>query len=189
MKVKLDIKLLEKLSIENLERVKSEAELNLNDLSCSEDIIINKSNTLFQVLIVIFTTIIGYLVSQINSFELKSVLIQISFIFCLIFVFVLYLLLKVIYPNKIALKGSAPHNLVHESLFNRKSDKSHSTAILRSRIYSLSIAIENNRENLRNRVKLFDYANKSILFGLIIGLIYSMIYFLITSSCLSVLST
>ena len=189
MKIKLDLNLLEKLNIENLERVKSEAELNLDDLSSSEDIITNKSNTLFQVIVVIFTTIVGYLVSQINSFDISSILIQISIIFCLIFGFVLYLLIKVIYPNRIALKGSSPSNLIHESIFNKKSDKNQTKAILRSRIYCLNIAIESNKENLKKRVRLFDFANKSILIGLIVVLIYSIVYFFIESSCLSVLST
>jgi hypothetical protein len=182
MKNKLDTKLLDKLSIENLELVKSEAELNLEDLSSSEDIITNKSNTLFQVLIVIFTTIVGYLVSEINTFDIKSILIQISIILCIVFGCVLFLLTKVIYPNKVALKGSSPNNLIQDFLFNKKSNKSQTKQILRNRVYSLNIAIESNKENLNNRVRLFDWANKSILIGLIIVLIYSFIYFFTTPS-------
>lgn len=177
MKNKLDTKLLDKLSIENLQIIKSEAELNLEDLSSSEDIITNKSNTLFQVLVVIFTTIVGYLVSQINSFDIKSILIQISIVLCVVFGFVLFLLIKVIYPNKVALKGASPNNLIQDFLFNKKSDKSQTKQILRNRVYSLNIAIDSNKENLKNRVRLFDWANKSILIGLIIVLIYSAIYF------------
>lgn len=177
MKNKLDTNLLDKLSIENLQITKYEAELNLEDLSSSEDIITNKSNTLFQVLIVIFTTIVGYLVSQINSFDINSILIQISIILCVVFGFVLFLLIKVIYPNKVALKGSSPSNLIQDWVFNKKSDKSQTKQILRNRVYSLNIAIESNNENLKNRVRLFDLANKSILIGLIIILIYSVIYF------------
>jgi hypothetical protein len=177
MKTKLDIKLLEKLNIQNLEIIKSEAELNLDDLSNSENIITNKSNSLFQILVVIFTTIIGYLVSQINSFCIESLLIQISIFLCLVFGFILFLLVKVIYPDKVALKGSCPNNLIKNYIFTKKSNKSQTKQILRNRIYSLNIAIESNKENLKNRVRLFDWANKSILIGLIIVLIYSAIYF------------
>jgi len=182
MKNRLDTKLLDKLSIENLQIVKSEAELNLEDLSSSEDIITNKSNTLFQVLVVIFTAIVGYLLSQINSFDIKSILIQISIVLCIVFGFILFLLIKVIYPNKVALKGSSPNNLVKDFIFNKKSDKSQTKQILRNRVYFLNIAIESNKENLKNRVRLFDWANKSILIGLIIVLIYSVIYFFTVSS-------
>lgn len=189
MENKLDIKLLDKLSIENLQLAKSEAEFNLEDLSNSEDIITNKSNTLFQVLVVIFTTIVGYLVSQIDSFNIKSILIQISILLCVVFGFVLFLLVKVIYPNKVALKGSAPSNLIQDYIFNKKSDKSQTKQILRNRVYSLNIAIESNKENLKNRVRLFDWANKSILIGLIITIIYSVIYFFTISDGFPVLST
>lgn len=182
MKNKLDTKLLDKLSIENLEIVKSEAEMNLEDLSSSENVITNKSNTLFQVLIVVFTTIVGYLVSQINNFIIKSILIQISIILCVVFGFVLFLLIKVIYPKKVALKGSPPSNLIQDYIFSKKSNKSHTRQILRNRVYSLNIAIESNKENLKNRVRLFDWANKSILIGLIIVLIYSAVYFFCISS-------
>lgn len=178
----LNINLLEKLSIENLQIVKQEAELNLEDLSSSEDVITNKSNSLFQVLIVIFTTIIGYLISEGENFNIKSILIQISIILCAFFGFVLFLLLKVIYPNKVGLKGSAPKNLIQDFIFNEKSDKKQTKQILRNRIYSLNIAIENNQENLKRRVRLFDWANKIILIGLLVVLIYSASYFWIMLS-------
>ena len=126
---------------------------------------------------VIFTTIVGYLVSQINNFYIESILIQISIILCLVFGFVLFLLIKVIYPKKVSLKGSAPSNLIKDFIFKNNSDEGQIRQILRNRVYSLNIAIETNKENLNNRVKLFDWANKSILIGFIIVLIYSTTYF------------
>lgn len=189
MENELSIELLNKLSIENLQLIKSEAEQNLEDLSRSEDIITNKSNTMFQVLVVIFTAIIGYLVSQFENFDLKSIIIQISLFFCLVFGVVLFLLIKVIYPKRVALKGAKPSSLVKDFVFNKKSDKNHCKQILRNRVYSLNLAIQSNKQNLNKRVLLFDWANKIVLIGLVVAVVYSFIYFFSMLSGSPLLST
>lgn len=179
MEKKLDTILLDTLSVEHLEKIKIEAELNLEEISKSEEIITNKSNSLFQILLVIFSTLLGYLINQITSFSYNSILVQISFIFCFFIAYSLCLLIKIIYPIKIKLKGASPVNLVQNFIFSSKYPEQSIINFLRNRVFSLDLAIKSNLESLNNRVDLFYKANKLILCGLSIVVIYSIVYFII----------
>lgn len=182
MKNKLNIELLDKLDLDNLERIKNEAEMNLEEISKSEEIITNKSNSLFQILIVVFSTLVGYLISEFSTFCLNSILIQICIIFSLFIAYALFLLIKIIYPIKIKLKGASPQNLIQDFIFSSKSDEQNTINFFKNRIYSLNLAINNNIESLNNRVNLFYKANKAILYGLLLVILYSLIYFFVVPS-------
>jgi hypothetical protein len=89
------------------------------------------------------------------------------------------LLIKIIYPIKIKLKGASPVNLVQNFIFSSKYPEQSIINFLRNRVFSLDLAIKSNLESLNNRVDLFYKANKLILCGLSIVVIYSIVYFII----------
>lgn len=175
MKNILDTKLLDKQKLSTLLILKNEAEVNLDEISKTEEIITNKSNNLFQILIVTFTSVFGYVIFNLQ----KSLIIHISIIFLLFIGYSIFLLKQIIYPDKIKLKGSAPFQLVEKDILFFEIEELNNERILRNRIFSLNIAIQNNLISINKRVDLYRKSNETLFIGIITIILYSIIYLLI----------
>ena len=171
--------ILNRIDKEKLLFVKSEAELQMDEMTLSETTIISKANSYFQVFLVIMVSLMGYMISQFSDFDYSSLLNQVCIIFLIALFYSLYLLNKTLYPKLEGLKGSAPKNLLQKDIFNNSKDEFE--LLLSNRINSLQNCIDKRMENQKSRVRNFKRAVNTILLSLIIIICYSAIYYFFTS--------
>jgi len=167
------IKILDRLDILTLERLKNEAELIFDDLIATENIIINKANNFFQILIVMLVSLIGYLISQLPRINFHSYLIQAALIFTVCLSLSIGTLLKIIYPTKIKLKGSTPSSLLKSDIFDGSAYETEN--LLSNRVLSLDRDIYENRINQTNRMNLFKRSVWFTMYGILAVIISTII--------------
>ncbi|MEL1243647.1 hypothetical protein AAEO56_05195 [Flavobacterium sp. DGU11] len=139
--------------------LKEEAECFLSNQVESSSIIINKATNIFQINIVIFTSLVGFSINEFISTRL-GLLYQSSVIYsCSLFISLLFLL-YVVYPYRVYLKGTTPSMLLFE-------DTMHEESILRNRIFCIERDIERNTSSHSKRV----FAYKAAIFILLGGFI------------------
>ncbi|TDE54851.1 hypothetical protein [Flavobacterium sp. GT3P67] len=161
-----NIDILNRLEVAFLERLKSEAEFVLEEMNLTESITTNKAFSLFQILIVMLVSVIGFLTSQLTYIDFYSFIIQACLIFGMSLCISIGLLLKIIYPTKTRLKGSIPRNILQSDIFD--GSKYETENFLSNKIISLDNAILKNQSNQEKRIFFFKTSIWSFLIGLIV---------------------
>ncbi|WP_316633266.1 hypothetical protein [uncultured Flavobacterium sp.] len=157
--------------IEILKLLKSEAEMALDESIASQTIITDKANTIFQILIVILFSILGFLVSKFPDIEINSPIIKISLFLIIVCSCSIWFLLKIIYPNLTYSKGTTPSKLLHSDIFIKDWEE---ISILKNRIYNLDKAIKENKIFQSNRIYHFKTAIYILLIGILLTTLYSL---------------
>lgn len=165
-------KILDKIKdIEVLKLLKSEAEMALDESTASQTTITDKANTIFQILIVILFSVLGFLVSKFPNIEISSPIIKISLFLIIVTSCSIWFLLKIIYPNLTYSKGTPPSNLLYEDIFIKDWEE---ISILKNRIYNLDEAIKKNKKFQSNRIYHFKTAIYILLIGILLTTLYSL---------------
>ena len=158
-------------SIEALKLLKSEAEMVLDESLSSEAIITNKANTVFQILIVLLFSVLGYLATSFPNIDIKSHMVKI----CLFLIFVagssIWYLLKIIYPKLTYTKGTTPSKLLYSDIVIKDWEE---FSILKNRIYNLEEAIKQNKKSQSERISNFKIAVYILLIGISLITLYSL---------------
>ena len=171
-----NINIMDKIEkIEALRLIKSEAEMVLDETLSSESVIISKANNIFQIIIVIASSLIAYMVSGINTGKYNIHILIVSVFFCLISGYAVFLLMKIIYPGTAIPKGAKPSSLLQKDIIIKDWEE---FLILKNRINSLEIAINENKLSQAARVKSFKCAIEVLLLGISISFIYSLVVLL-----------
>lgn len=157
-------KILGSLSEENLFLIKEEGETYLDKQAESENIIIAKATNLFQLLVAILISLMGYLISEKDSLSnvplyYASVIFEISIAISTIFSFV------VIFPKTIFLRGTPPRNVLQLDIFNGSEyDK---LKFLKNRILSIDCSIEKNKKSHSTRILYYKLSIITIFLGIV----------------------
>lgn len=166
------LKILNKIkSIDALKLLKSEAEMALDESIVSETKITDKANTIFQILIVILFSILGFLVSKFPDIQINSPIIKISLFLIVVSSGSIFFLLKIIYPNLIYVKGTMPSKLLYSDIIIENWEE---FSILKNRIYNLDKAIKENKISQSNRIYHFKMAIYILLIGILLTTLYSL---------------
>jgi hypothetical protein len=166
------VKILDRLNVAMLERLKSEAELIFDELIATENIIIGKANTFFQIFIVMLISIIGYLISLMPCIDISVFTIQACLIFGTSLCVSIAILLKIIYPTKTKLKGSFPSSLLQSDIFDGSDFETEN--FLSNRVLSLDRDITEKKTIQTKHIKLLKSAVWSVLFGLLVVIIVAI---------------
>lgn len=167
-------KILDCIDKEALFLVKNEAELLMDEITISENTVINKANNYFQLLFAICFALIGFLVSRSDKYDPFSLLNQISLIFLVSFFSSLFFLSKILYLKAEGLKGAIPKNLLQEDIFDNSENQIE--LLLSSRIKSLQKCIIKRIDNQNNRNNDLKVAIAIIIVSIIVVSIYSFFY-------------
>ncbi|MFV8372746.1 hypothetical protein [Flavobacterium sp. LB2P74] len=166
------LEILDKIeSIEALKLIKSEAEMVLDESLSSESIITNKANTIFQILIVMLFSVLGYLVNGFPNININSPTIKICLFLIAINTCSIWFLLKIIYPKTTYTKGTTPSKLLFSDIIIKDWEE---YSILKNRIYNLDDAIEQNKKSQSNKITNFKTSTYILLIGLFFVTIYSV---------------
>ncbi|SHF84870.1 hypothetical protein SAMN05444377_1252 [Flavobacterium fontis] len=170
------LKILDKIeSVEALKLLKSEAEMVLDESLSSESIITNKANTIFQILIVLLFSVLGFIASTFPDINVNSHLIRIClFLICVTGSSIWYLL-KIIYPRLTYSKGTIPSKLLHDDIVFKDWEE---FSILKNRIYNLEEAIKQNKKIQSERISNFKISIYILLIGISLITLYSLIIIL-----------
>lgn len=156
--------------LEVLKLLKSEAEMALDESIASQSVITDKSNIIFQILIIILFSVLGFLVSKFPDIEIKSPIIKISLFLIITSSFSIGFLLKIIYPKLVYSKGTPPSNLLYSDIFIKDWEE---ISILKNRIYNLDQAIKENKISQSKSIYYFKTAINILLVGILITTFYS----------------
>lgn len=159
-------KILDRLDISAMERIKQEAELVLDCQSESENIIVNKANSLFQILVVLLVSSVGYIISQLPCIDYKNPINICCILFSVCLSIAITLLLNIVHPKLVSMKGAYPEELLKPDIFD--GSKFETEYFLGNRILSLNSAIKANKINQSKRVKKYKQSIYTILIGLLI---------------------
>lgn len=171
-----NLKVLDKIeSIEALKLIKSEAEMVLDELFSSENIITNKANTIFQILIVLVFSLFGYLVTLFKDDVTNIYLIEVCFVLIFTSSISIYFLLKIIYPRINYSKGTIPSKILFDDIVIKDWEE---LGILKNRIYNLEVAINNNKAFQLERITNFKKSINILLIGMLLVIVNSLITFI-----------
>jgi hypothetical protein len=162
---KTSLEILNRVSVSTLERLKSEAELIFDELIATENIVIGKANTFFQIFIVMLVSIIGYLISLMPCLDTSLFIIKACLIFGISLCISIAILLKIIYPTKTKLKGSIPSNILQSDIFDGSDFEIEN--FLSNRVLSLDRDIKEKKIIQTKHIKHLKRAVWCVLFGLI----------------------
>jgi|GEM_PF-2357900 len=157
--------------VEILRLLKSEAEMALDESTASQTMITDKANTIFQILIVILFSVLGFLVSKFPDIQINSPIIKVSLFLIIVSSCSIWFLLKIIYPNLTYSKGTMPSKLLYSDIFIKDWEE---ISILKNRIYNLDKAIKENKISQSNRIYHFKTAVYILLIGILLTTIYSL---------------
>lgn len=148
----MDIKLLSKSSKETLSIIKKEAEMNLDKIHLTEDIITSKINNLLNIVISFFLIVSGYILKSISISKFDE-LSYISFVLSILFIVVISVLYSGIMPKGTILVGTEPSKLIQSDMI--KGDDNDNIRILGNRIINLQNAIDVSSISYKSRLKAF----------------------------------
>jgi len=162
------LNILGRLNKEELTILKEEAENCIQNQADSEEIILSKANNLFQVLIVILVSVIGYFISHIHdkSYALRDF----SIILCIFLITAISFLTFAVWPRNILLKGTRPDLVLFDDIFDGSCEQTN--GFLKNRIFNLNKAILLNTKSQQYRVRLYKYSFVSVLVGILSIFIY-----------------
>lgn len=156
--------------IEVLKLLKSEAEMALDESIASQSVITDKANIIFQILIIILFSVLGFVVSKFPDIKIESPIIKISLFLILSSSCSIGFLLKIIYPKLIYSKGTPPSKLLYSDIFIKDWEE---ISILKNRIYNLDQAIKENKISQSKRIYYFKTAIYILLVGILLTTLYS----------------
>lgn len=170
---KSELNILGRLNIDKLNILKNEAESCIQNQLDSETIILNKANNLFQLLVVMLVSIIGYFVNQINMPK-NEVLRLCSLTMSIFLLISIALLVIVIWPRSIRSKGTMPYKLLNHEIFD--GSEKEIDRVLKNRIYCLNQDIASNIDTQNTRILFYKLSIISLFVG--IATIFSYFLFL-----------
>jgi len=159
-------KILDRLDISAMERIKEEAELVLSCQSESESIIVNKANSLFQILVVLLVSSVGYIISQLPCIDYKNPVNICCIVFLISLSIAISFLLNIVHPKSVSMKGAYPSELLKSDIFD--GSKYETEYFLGNRIISLDSAIQANKINQSKRVRKYKQSIYTVLIGLLL---------------------
>lgn len=170
-----------KLDKETLLLIKQEGELHLSDLANSTNIVISKASTLFNISIVIFTSIFAYLISKDPKSYFNSIIINEAIISLLFLAAVIYYLHRVIFLKKYLLQGSRPSRTLFTDVVKGENTIVDQTQYLYIVVKNIEKVIDINEDIHKELVSTY---NKAIN-GLFCWFVTIIIYFVIFSTVLT----
>jgi len=165
--------LLDKASVDTLKLIKAEAESNLKEIHNIENIITDKTEKLFKLVITFLVIVMGYALKSYSENDFGD-LFLLAILFTVLFLIAAIVLYKVIFPKATIVLGSEPDNLVQEDMI--KGSEKDEKYILGNRVYNLQKAINTSKSSYLNRIKHYRSANKVLLIG-IVSIVIAFILF------------
>ena len=175
-KYKIDSKYFDSLNLDTLKNLLNETNSLLKETQDSIKSIIDKSNDIFKILVVIETALIGFIFS--SKASTKSLIMSIYFI--VIFSILVYKLYFIVYPKLNALTGTEPKKIINDATVKKDIEKNEKRFIF-VMLQSKQNSIDDNRVLHSELVAKY----KLIITLLIISIVFSLIIFLLSHLYLS----
>ncbi|QDW23015.1 hypothetical protein [Flavobacterium sp. KBS0721] len=161
---------------ESLKLIYEDAKNRFDDITKASDTIDTKANTLFNLLILIVITTLGFLVNKYPCINYKDLIVQDAIALCIVSVVSLIWVSTILFPSKIRLKGTKPNFHIESPNFNRNwTDDQTSLYVLYDCVNTIQISIKENEEIHSKRVKNFKWACFIIAYSMPIILIWSIV--------------
>ncbi len=166
---------LHKFKTESLKLIYEEAKNRFDDITKASDTIDTKANTLFNLLILIVITALGFLVNKYPCINYKDLIVQDAIALCIASVVSLILVSTILFPSKVRLKGTRPNFHIENPNFSTDwTDEQTSLYVLYDCVNTLQISIKENEDIHSERVKKFKWACFIISYSMPIILIWSI---------------
>lgn len=155
----------------DLEYLKEDAEKYIDAQLESENILTGKATNIFQILVAVFISIIGYFVSTIGT-EQNDIIINCCMILG-VFVFVsLIFMIPAIKPGTSFTNGVPPRNVLSSDILD--GSETQILRFLKNRIYCLDNDIKENSNSQAKREFFYKISIYSLLTGLLVTFLYAI---------------
>ncbi|KQS45922.1 hypothetical protein ASG38_15035 [Flavobacterium sp. Leaf359] len=169
---------LNRLGTDSLREIHDDAILAIDTQVETERIINEKAGHLFNLLVAVSVTLIGYWTSDVTKIRTEPLFFQVSAILVLAMGISLLLLYRIIYPSLSYSKGFVPDIMAQKDIFI--SADTDMQRHLMNKISSMNRGININRENNRRKSRLLKLAVKIMLSSLLIIILYAIGFYFLT---------
>lgn len=163
-------------NIEALKEIKEDGYKLLNYIDNSTDVVIKKAHNLFQIILVIISALIGFIINIITKVDKWTEIHSISLISCVLLLVILSFLYKLAYSTlEFSAIGYQPKNSFKDYVFQFKSKKKNQKELLRYNIQCIQRDIDINLGLHQQLVSRFEKITKYIVI-VAIGMLLAILF-------------